>query len=192
MVWQARLVRAGRDGVWRGLAGEAGHGEAWQGLVRQATQSQERRVRMTYEWKLPGIMPVSAQTAGEELDRIYEKYGQLDAKSIVDESREEDSPLHPCFEWRDNIAAEKYRESQAREIVRCITVKESSVPELEHVRAFVRVEQAYHPISVVISDEDKMIELLHTALSELQSFKRKYGHLSKLKQVFDAIDDLTA
>lgn len=147
---------------------------------------------MTYEWKLPGIMPVSAQTAGEELDRIYGKYGHLDAKSIVDESREEDSPLHPCFEWRDTIAAEKYRESQAREIVRCITVKESSVPELEHVRAFVRVEQAYHPISVVISNEDKMLELLHTALSELQSFKRKYGHLSKLKQVFDAIDDLTA
>ena len=68
---------------------------------------------MTYKWKLPGIIPVEAQEAGEELDRIYKKYGELQPSTIVDESRDSSAPLHKCFEWDDQTAAEKYRETQA-------------------------------------------------------------------------------
>ena len=67
---------------------------------------------MIYKWKVAGLMPVDAQTAGEELNRIYTKNGALNPADIVDESRPEDAPLHDCFEWRDDVAAEKYREQQ--------------------------------------------------------------------------------
>ena len=147
---------------------------------------------MTYKWKLPGIVPVEAQVAGEELDRIYQKYGELQPSTIVDESRVSSAPLHGCFEWNDQTAAEKYRETQAREIVRQITVVSETTNNQPNVRAFVHVQSAYHPISKVINNEENMEELLLTALKELSAFRAKYNTLEKLKPVFDLIDKLYA
>ena len=147
---------------------------------------------MTYQWKLPGIIPVEAQVAGEELDRIYQKYGELQPSTIVDESRASSAPLHGCFEWNDQTAAEKYRETQAREIVRQITVVSEATHNQSNVRAFVHVQNAYRPISVVINNEENMEELLMTALKELAAFRTKYNTLNALKPVFDELDKLSA
>lgn len=148
---------------------------------------------MVYSWKLPGLYAVSAQAAGEELQRIYTERGRMDAQDIVEESRPESAPLHPCFEWDDAVAAEKYRCHQARQIV-CSIIVQQDAGEAEPVtvRAFVNVEETYRPISVVVNSEEQMDELLTTALSELKSFERKYATLSKLRPVFEAIKTLTA
>ena len=147
---------------------------------------------MIYKWKVAGLMPVDAQTAGEELNRIYTKNGALNPSDIVDESRPEDAPLHDCFEWRDDVAAEKYRELQAQAIVRAIVAVNEDVSKPESVRAFVHVRNTYEPISVVVNDAEKMQEVLQTALRELAAFRRKYETLSELAPVFRAIDELTA
>ena len=147
---------------------------------------------MTYKWKLPGIVPVEAQVAGEELDRIYQKYGELQPSKIVEESRDSSAPLHGCFEWNDQTAAEKYRETQAREIVRQITVVSETTNNQPNVRAFVHVQSAYHPISVVVNNEENMEELLSTALKELAAFRAKYNTLNKLKPIFDVLDELVS
>ena len=147
---------------------------------------------MIYQWKFKDLYPVNAQTAGEELDRIYQKHGALTAAEIVNESREETAPLHPCFEWNDAVAAEKYRETQATEIVRAIVAISESNGQQQEIRAFVHVEKNYQPISVVINNEEKMTELLAVALKELQAFQRKYATLSELKSVFAEIEKLTA
>ena len=147
---------------------------------------------MIYQWKIPGVIPVDAQIAGQELERIYQKSGALTAKEIVNESRPESAPLHGCFEWNDHVAAEKYREGQAQKIVRLIVSVDESRPEAKEVRAFVHVENAYNPISVVVNSEEQMMELLQSALSELMAFKKKYKALASLRPVFDAIDSLTA
>ena len=147
---------------------------------------------MIYKWKVAGLMPVDAQTAGEELNRIYTKNGALNPADIVDESRPEDAPLHDCFEWRDDVAAEKYREQQAQTIVRAIVAVNEDATKSESVRAFVHVRNTYEPISVVVNDAEKMQEVLQTALRELSAFRRKYETLSELAPVFRAIDELTA
>lgn len=147
---------------------------------------------MTYQWKIPGIIPVEAQKAGEELDRIYTKHGKLEPSDIVEESRNENAPLHPCFEWDDQKAANKYRESQAMLIVRSIVTVQESNEGPQQVRAFVHVEQSYKPISVVVNSEKQMAALLETALSELKAFKRKYETLKALSPVFDAIEEIGA
>lgn len=147
---------------------------------------------MTYQWKIPGIIPVDAQKAGEELDRIYTKHGKLEPSDIVEESRNENAPLHPCFEWDDQKAANKYRESQAMLIVRSIVTVQESNGSPQQVRAFVHVEQSYKPISVVVNSEKQMAALLETALSELRAFKRKYETLRELSPVFDAIEEVGA
>ena len=143
-----------------------------------------------YQWKVPTI-PVSAQTAGEEFERIYEKNGKLDPEDVVDESREEKAPLHPCFEWNDVVAAEKYRVSQAGNMIRCLVKVEATAnaEESVEVRAFVHVEQSYHPITVAIKNVDMCAELLAMAERDMEAFKRKYSTLKQLSQVMAAIDN---
>lgn len=138
-------------------------------------------------------MPVDAQVAGEELRRIYQEKGRLDAPDIVNESRPEGAPLHPCFEWNDAVAAEKYRETQAQNIVRSVVVvHENQSNEPVEVRAFVNVQETYRPIEVVVNSEEQMKELLKSAFSELKSFEKKYAALSQLAPVFEAIQKLSA
>ena len=148
---------------------------------------------MIYKWKIPNLLPVDAQTAGEELDRIYRENGRLEPAQIVDESRDNAAPLHPCFEWDDVVAAEKYRQTQAQMIVRSIvTVQEKPNRELVETRAFVSVQQEYKPIEVVANSEEQMQELLRTALAELMAFRRKYSILSELAGVMHAIEEVAS
>lgn len=148
---------------------------------------------MVYQYKIAGLFPVDAQTAGEELHRIYEDKGQLDPTDIVDESRPATAPLHTCFEWDDEVAAEKYRRVQAGKLVRSITVvQENKKREPVEVRAFVQSKETYTPIEVVVNSREQMLELLSAAMSELRAFERKYAALSQLAPVFEAIRRVSA
>lgn len=146
---------------------------------------------MVYQWKVNGVIPVDAQTAGNELTRIYNKHGKLSPSDVVNESRNDSAPLHKCFEWNDKKAAEKYRESQAQQIICLITTVEKTAENTPvEVRAFVNVNREYQPISVVMNDEEKRKSLLKTALSELSAFQRKYQSLEELNCVFSAISEI--
>ena len=148
---------------------------------------------MVYQFKLPDLYPVSAQTAGEELHRIYTDKGHLKPSDVVDESRPATAPLHTCFEWDDEVAAEKYREVQAGNLIRSITVvHETPAHELVEVRAFVKPLETYAPIEVVVNSEEQMAALMESALAELKSFEKKYATLSKLAPILDEIKKLTA
>lgn len=151
---------------------------------------------MAYEWKLPGLYSVPAQEAGKELYRIREKRGRLDAHDVVDESRPEEAVLHPCFEWRDPVAAELWRDHQARNLISCIVVREEKPdsPPIE-VRAFVHVCGTYQPTEVVINDEEKYIEHIRNIIRELKAFRKKhdtYADRPELRAIFNAIDAATA
>lgn len=142
-------------------------------------------------WKINGLFPVSADTAKVEFDRIYDKYGVLTTKDIVDESRDESAALHKCFEWNNEIAAEKYRQKQAGDMIRCLVsvVKhdDSDVPIA--VRAIVKTNEKYEPITVTMRSEEKTAVLLMDALNDIDRFKKKYAELSDLSAVFNAMDE---
>ena len=148
---------------------------------------------MVYKWSIKGLMPVSAQVAGDELDRISKENGTLTPELIVDASRAEDAPLHKCFEWNDAVAAEKYRCVQAGNIIRLlVTEKEDADKNHVEVRAFHYVKRGYKPIDVILEDEDETEALLHKAYMELKAFRQKYKNLSALKPLFELVDKLTA
>lgn len=143
---------------------------------------------MVYAWKTK-YYDCDANVAGNELNRIYKKNGCLTPQSVVDESRNENAPLHNCFEWNDTTAAIKYREQQARVLIANITVvEEADEKTVEPVRAFYHIQQDYKPIDVVIKNADMMEELLEKAKKELNAFRRKYSALSQLQPIFDAIE----
>ena len=142
---------------------------------------------MVYQWRIPKIIPVDAQTAGEELERIYKRDGIITPEKVVEDNTAPGTPLHGCFEWDDTLAAKKYRVHQAKEIIQTIVSVTDSAPDLPPVRAFVSVSKDYHPIKTVMESKVMKESLLSCALSELRAFQKKYSTLSELSDVFEAI-----
>lgn len=147
---------------------------------------------MVYQWKLPGLYPVDANVAGNELKRIHKRNGKLEAKDVVNESRPVNAPLHGCFEWNDQIAAEKFREHQAGAIIRAIVVvkNESKQKEPVTVRAFVNTSEEYQPIEIVMSNEKMREEMMKSAKREMDVFRKKYKDLEELTPILEAIDQV--
>lgn len=179
--------------------GLARQGPARRGVVRSGRHNERGCILVIYKWK-QNRFPVDAQKAGEELERIQNKYNGILPKTVVDESRPEDAVLHNCFNWNDADAAEKYREIQAKEIIRNIVViKVDEVEqEITPIRAFVSVADEdeerpkYISINKAMSEPDYQEQILQTALKELLAFKQKYQGLLQFKKVFDAIDEVQA
>ena len=135
---------------------------------------------------------VKADAAAAELERIYATHGALQPSVIVEESKPKDAPLHPAFEWRDNVAAEEYRLFQARNIVRCVHVIEEGEKKAAPVFVHVRVqhdedeptkrEGEYHPVSVVVQN----VDLFERALSELE--QRMCGAMASVEALRSAAE----
>ncbi|MCM0758068.1 hypothetical protein M7775_05690 [Sporomusa sphaeroides DSM 2875] len=150
---------------------------------------------MIYDWKR--AMPVKAQDAGEHLKKLERQHGAVTPKLIVDDARPKTALLHKCFEWNDGIAAEKYRESQAGFILRnLVTVSVTKTEEQSEVRAFVNIikegDSKFISVTTAMSDDDMRQQVLNNALSELMAFKKKYGQLEELAEVFTAVSNLGA
>lgn len=148
---------------------------------------------MVYKWARQPAGDVSAQVAGEELERIRVKNnGNLTPRAVLEESRDEAAPLHPAFEWDDAVAAEKHREDQARYLIRSITVVAPERGVERPTRAFVSVsveeEPVYDHVVTAMSDADKRQQVLRRALAELEGWQRKYADLEELAGVFAAIE----
>ncbi len=75
-----------------------------------------------WAWSSGYVHKISADVAGHALKEIRANTGNLTAQSVVDNSRPEDAPLHPSFEWDDWEAAEAYRRHQARSLIRALVV----------------------------------------------------------------------
>jgi len=148
---------------------------------------------MKVVWKDGFRAKVSAQTAYDVINGLYEE-GKSEASDLVDASRPEDAPLHSMFEWNDSIAAEKYREDQARYIIRHVCViNDAEESETVPVRAFFQIDEEtsnYEPTVVIMNDDEKRERLLDIAKKELNSFRLKYNSLKELAKVFSAIDEL--
>ena len=145
---------------------------------------------MKYRFKKSSYIKVDAQTAGEVCEQLAAN-DSLTAKNLVDVSRPEDAPLHNAFEWDDAIAAESWRESQARHIINSI---ELVTEEKEPVRAFFNIvykEPEYKSIEAILKSSEDTELLLKRAMDELRAFERKYSQLSALAGVFREIEKIT-
>lgn len=150
-----------------------------------------------YKWKFDKYH-IPAKIAGETIEGIKIKSGKdfIEPEELLEASRDENAPLHSCFEWDDGKAAEKYRLWQAHDIIKNITVEiiseDQTPPQI--VRAFVSVAPSnekgkFVNIKTAIERDDYRKQILDNAFEELQNFKRKYQMYSELEKVFSAIDE---
>lgn len=145
-----------------------------------------------YEYKVPGLYKVDAQIAGEICEELQNSPQGLTPESLLEVSSDKSCPLHDEFEWRDDVAAQKYRLQQAANLIRCITiVVDKGDAEPQNERAFVVKpgrESAYVSLKNAISNDVWREHLLKQAKDEMRWFQGKYRRLEELAGVCAEID----
>ena len=140
-----------------------------------------------------GLFKNSADVAGPVCRALRESKEGLTPHSLVEASRSENAPLHNEFEWDDSVAAEKYRETQAANIIRHLVIVETDTEEVREkgVRAFVSTgenKNAYVPIKEALQNATWRENLLKAAVADMRTFVYKYKRLSELADVIKVIN----
>jgi len=137
-----------------------------------------------YVFKDKPITLMNADTAdpqriGEALAEIKEQTnGRCNSKTILDAARDRDSYLHQFFEWRDTIAAEKYRQGQARELVACLNIVEGKGKRERRLPAFIslvdeKTGRGYHSVREVMDSASLSALALRQVESEMLAMENR-------------------
>ena len=143
------------------------------------------------KWKIDGIFNADPVKCYAEFPEV------VTPKNVLEVARDESAELHKCFDWNDSSAAEKYRITQARDVIRSLVVVEvrkdeknsqprrllerSSVPHTYETRVFFQ------------KNEDEYKILLERARRVLEGFRTRFKNIAELETVNEAIDEfLTA
>lgn len=152
--------------------------------------------RVIYGWRAGSRIGLDAQAVGQTIERLTKRHnGVLEPGHIVEAARDESSPMHPHFIWDDAEAAERYREDQARDLIRSLTVdiSRSNVEPPKPIRAFVNVEtggeRGYVSTATAMSSEDLRKQVIARAFGELEAWRARYAELTELGRIFSAIDE---
>jgi hypothetical protein len=156
------------------------------------------RSKMVYEWSHHRFS-VDPATVAKTILKVERSEGSCPPGRLVDVARDEQSPLHPLFTWEDNMAADRWRTHEARQVIGSL-VEVVMVGDMKTARpAFVSVGHTeetaesgsgYRSVSVVMSDGDFAQEALADALSRLNALRRRYAALSELAPVWAALDEI--
>ena len=149
------------------------------------------RFREGYHYK-----GIEAQDIGDTLDAIRAASGgRLIPGVVVEESRPEDAPLHPCFTWDDAIAAEKCREDEARRVIRSYVVvtvdadgaEREELANVSVANPYDEEGPAYLPTRTALDDPDLRARIIDLARAQLAGWQARYGHLEELAAYVEAI-----
>lgn len=141
-------------------------------------------------WKIDGFYKADPNLVHNEIKSIGETFT---CKQIVEKAKDRNTELHKCFEWDNEIAADKYRLQQAGLIIRnlVITRVEEEKEQKTPLRMFVSTGErtgAYKPVKSVVRVQSEYENLLERAYSELRAFKNKYSMLKELDEILALID----
>lgn len=134
-----------------------------------------------YAWAVGFNPAVKAPVFGAVYRRLGQRLGHApDASDLVAAARPARHPLHPCFEWDDQAAAEAWRLDQANNLIRNLRVTFTGGGfEDQPVRAFFRVEvdgeRTWAPHDIVLREPVLQEQVLQDILRDLQAFVRKYA-----------------
>jgi hypothetical protein len=148
---------------------------------------------VVYQWKEGSRIPVKAQVAGEQIARLTERNGgHLAPSDVVDDARPEGSPLHPAFEWDNGVAGEKFREEQARQMIRSIRVVHEHAGQEQSVLGYVHVElaetgPAYVTTARAVSEADLQEQMIADALKSLEAWRHRHQHIVALGPLLRAV-----
>lgn len=135
-----------------------------------------------YMWRVGGPpKTVDADTFGATVERIAgdKPLETVRPKDVVNAARNRRSAIHAMFEWRDDIAGERYRRAQARNYLGSLQVVRVQFTESTHPltrKAYYSLpsQSGYVPHHHVMGSADLFRELVDSARVELERFLTKY------------------
>ena len=153
-------------------------------------------MKAIYLWSEGTRIKSDPQMVGEELTRLQKRgEGMVAPQEVVKAARRESSPLHSCFEWRDDEAARLYREEQAHYILRHIEVeiKADALAEAIVVRAFLNVRQTdketeeesrgYVDVKSVLSDDAWRAQITGEMVDKIRRIR---GELTRYESLIES------
>lgn len=140
---------------------------------------------------------MSADVAGKALNEIEKVHGELTPPVVVVEAANPRNPLHRCFEWDDTTAAKRFREEQARFLLRSIRVivdyKGKKIEQPVYVNVRIQGEDEGPQRSFYVRTTEGMSTkayreyILKDALTYLEAAQHRWSMFDELKEVFEAI-----
>lgn len=118
-------------------------------------------------------------------------HGELTPQIVVDAAREEDSPLHPHFEWDYELAAERWLIEQARDLIRKARVKIIREDgQTVRVRAYLALttedkRPIYVKTEVIGQDEAMRAQVLQQMERDWKALRRKYDQYEEFWTLID-------
>lgn len=146
------------------------------------------KIKVEAAWKEGYHGKGNPQLCAEEIMSIGD---DVSAEQIVEFARNPESELHKSFTWDNDIAAEKWRVHEARQVLCNLVIKKTDgkKQEREEIRLFHNIESGHYKlISVIIQNEDEYQSLLRQCREALQTLKRKYSSLSEYQDIWDLIN----
>ena len=139
-----------------------------------------------------------------ELKRIEQESGVITPANVLREASRSRSPLRRFFTWDNDVAAQKYREWQARILIGCVQVTITNNGESQTVRAFVSVspqkedeneefsvpDAGYASVDNVSMNGGYRKQVERYAYNQLMAWRKKFGGFKKFFAVAEAIDSI--
>ena len=135
------------------------------------------------------------------IDGLMRQHGRVDQKMLVAEARDPSHPLHGYFEWDDTIAAEKYRENQALQMIMAskfvvmLNKQGQPTPKVAEATAVRKLLPAFDTGGFdlrvnVLNEADARKELIERKKTQLRSWVRESIDIAELAPLRQAIEAL--
>ena len=138
--------------------------------------------------------PTDAKLVGEHIELLREKFkGELTPQDVLDDAKNDNSPLHGFFEWTDSKAAQAYRLQQARGLIRAVVaIYTSDDKPAVRQKVYIHIAEAktphYREITHAMSQKKTRDMVLQRAWRELQAWRKRYGDLAQFAALIKVID----
>jgi hypothetical protein len=137
-----------------------------------------------------------ANAVGAHLELLRQQCkGELTPRDVLDDARNPNSPLHSFFEWSDTEAAEQYRLSQARGLIKAVVALYSMPSEPpKKMKMFVHIPEKgaphYRETSHAMSQAKTREMVLMRAWNEFMQWKKRYQDLAEFAKLFAVADEV--
>ena len=129
-----------------------------------------------------------------EIKAIRDKHGKLTPKLVLDTARSPQHPLHSQFEWDDEVAGERYRLAQARELIQSVRLRfVDSAGENRSARRYYAIRAAdadefdYDDVEEVMRDRFRRKLLLNEMQRRIDELVQQYGVLEEFWTVLQGV-----
>lgn len=138
-------------------------------------------------------MTMTMKEVADRLEQLEQASGNLSPAAVVADAEEINSPLHDFFEWDDSAAAQQYRLSQARLLIRRVKIEVTVRDVPMDVMRYVRDPDeagSYSNIIRVRSDEDRSRRIVIDEMERVSKAAKRARSVAAVLGTVEQVDEI--